>query len=196
MFIRPITIMANLFYIIGASGSGKDSLIRYARNHIAADALVVFTHRYITRPAEAGGENHIALDEKEFFARKDMGCFAMSWYTNATYYGIGIEINQWLAKGLSVVVNGPHAYLQQAAQQYHELRPVLISVELDNLRQRLEQRGRENKDEIERRLQQAQKLELDLPRSGLIKIENNGLLKEAGKQLIQIITSHQNHKCA
>ncbi len=49
---------ARLIYVMGASGSGKDSLMRYAREKLAKHSNIVFAHRYITRPADAGGENH------------------------------------------------------------------------------------------------------------------------------------------
>ena len=188
--------MADLFYVIGASGSGKDSLIQYARTHIPENHQTVFAHRYITRPAEAGGENHIALDEKEFFTRQNMGCFAMAWYSHETHYGIGIEINQWLGKGLNVVMNGSRGYLKYAAQQYREIKPILISVRPEVLRQRLELRGRETSEQIDRRLVQACKLETQVSHPQLIKVENNGLLESAGKSLISAIHSNHASQCA
>ncbi|MDH5572251.1 MAG: phosphonate metabolism protein/1,5-bisphosphokinase (PRPP-forming) PhnN [Gammaproteobacteria bacterium] len=188
--------MAKLFYVIGASGAGKDSLIQYARSNIAHEAQVVFTHRYITRPADAGGENHVALEEKEFIARENMNCFAMSWHSHETYYGIGIEINQWLAKGLNVVVNGSRAYLPQALNKYPELCPVLIHVDTEVLRLRLIQRGRENKQQIEHRLMQAQILQKTVVHPGLISIENNGALSDAGSRLLKIVQNIKNKQCA
>ena len=182
-----VMIMANLYYVIGASGAGKDSLLDYARSQINQNPKVIFAHRYITRPANAGGENHIALDEEEFLSRHAMGCFAMDWYSHDTYYGIGIEVDQWLAKDISVVVNGSRGYLNQAAKRYPELCPVLINVESDVLRKRLLSRGRENKEQIEHRLNQTQKLEQSVSHSKLMSIENNGSLSEAGEKLITII---------
>lgn len=188
--------MADLFYLIGASGSGKDSLLRYARTYMPDNAAIVFSHRYITRQANAGGENHVALNENEFLFRQQKQCFAMSWYSHNTHYGIGIEINQWLAKGLNVVVNGSRAYLEEARINYPGLQPILISVYPEILRQRLEQRGRESKDEIERRLRQAHRLEQQLSHTKLIKIYNNGSLKEAGEQFISILTNGISSRCA
>ena len=55
--------MGTLFYVVGASGAGKDSLLAYARAALGGGTPVFFAHRYITRPAEAGGENHVALSK-------------------------------------------------------------------------------------------------------------------------------------
>lgn len=50
------------------SGSGKDSLLAALRQREHPQLLVA--HRYITRPHNAGCENHIALSEHEFYPRR------------------------------------------------------------------------------------------------------------------------------
>ena len=188
--------MANLFYVIGASGAGKDSLIDYLRGKLPGDAAVVIAHRYITRPADAGGENHVALSKQEFLLRRQQACFAMHWFSHDTHYGIGTEINQWLARGLDVVINGSRAYLNEAAQGYPNLVPVLISVNPEVLRERLRGRGREDEEQISRRLHQAIQLEQEVRHPGLLKLENNARLQDAGDNLLNIILHRDREKCA
>lgn len=187
--------MADLFYIIGASGVGKDSLLRFARKRMPRDAPVTFAHRYITRPADAGGENHVALSESEFLCRARMGCFAMHWLSHDTWYGIGIEINEWLAKGLNVVINGSRVYLNQAAKKYTELNPVLICAHKDKLRERLLARGRENAAKIEDRLTATQSLDAQVDHPRLIRINNNAELADAGTKLVQLIMGDTVRAC-
>ncbi|MBE0438472.1 MAG: phosphonate metabolism protein/1,5-bisphosphokinase (PRPP-forming) PhnN [Gammaproteobacteria bacterium] len=178
--------MADLFYVIGASGVGKDSLLDYVRQHLPLEAPVMFAHRYITRAADAGYENHIAVSEEEFQRQLDQGCLAMHWDSHGYRYGIGIEINQWLAKGINVVMNGSRGYLAKATWDYPELIPVLIRVEESTLRQRLEQRGRESAAEIEKRLERASDFDkLEHPR--MIVINNEGDLNQAGQQLTNLV---------
>jgi ribose 1,5-bisphosphokinase len=179
--------MAELYYVIGPSGAGKDSLLDYARQHIGSNSAVVFAHRYITRPADAGGENHVSLSQDEFICRQQMGCFAMQWYRHNTWYGIGIEINQWLAMGLKVVVNGSRAYLDTALQKYPGLITVVVSVSPDTVRERLLARGRENLEEIEKRVMQAKVLERKIHHPRMVKISNEGVLADAGNSLIELI---------
>lgn len=133
---------ARLIYVVGASGSGKDSLMSYARSRLANESQVVFAHRYITRSADAGGENHVALTQEEFDSRRRAGLMAMHWESHGHAYGLGIEVNQWLAKGITVVVNGSREYLETAAQRYPELVPVWVEVSPEVLRARLQARGR------------------------------------------------------
>lgn len=188
--------MAKLFYVIGASGVGKDSLLRYAREQIPEKAPVVFSHRYITRPADAGGENHVALSQSEFQRRHEQGCFAMNWQSHQNSYGIGIEIDQWLELGLNVVINGSRKYLPEADKRYPNLVPVLISTSPGLLRERLTARGRETQPEIEARLAQAESLDTQHSHPGLIKIMNDGVLSEAGDELLAVIQEKEPLVCA
>ncbi len=98
-----------LIWLMGGSGSGKDSLLAELRQREQTQLLVA--HRYITRDASAGSENHIALSEREFFTRAGQNLLALSWHANGLYYGVGIEIDLWLHAGFDVVVNGSRPYL-------------------------------------------------------------------------------------
>lgn len=178
-----------LFYVIGASGAGKDTLIRWVREHLSADARVVFAHRYITRSVEATGENHISLTEREFDRLLRIGCFAMHWRSHGLSYGIGVEVSQWLEMGLSVVVNGSRAYLDEAVEQYPELVPVLITASTEVIRERLIHRARETIEQIEHRLQRGRELDKPIEHPNLITIDNNGAVEEAGPKLLSLISS-------
>jgi ribose 1,5-bisphosphokinase len=179
--------MAELYYVIGPSGAGKDSILNYARQHMGSSTAVVFAHRYITRPADAGGENHLSLSREEFVCRAQMGCFAMQWHSHNTWYGIGIEINQWLEMGLKVVVNGSRAYFNNALLKYPGLIPIIISASPETLRQRLLARGRESIEEVEQRVMQAGALERKIVHPRMVRINNEGALADAGDCLIEKI---------
>ncbi len=176
---------AHLIYIIGASGSGKDSLIDLARGSLAVEQRVVFAHRYITRPFDTGGENHVALTSEEFALRMEERLFALQWESHGNYYGIGIEINQWLDNGLSVVVNGSRKYLPEVRRLYPEVVPVLIEVSIDTLRDRLLRRGRETEVEISERLRRNSLFEEQC--EDTIRICNNGSIADSGAALVSLI---------
>ena len=118
-------MMGKLIWLMGPSGSGKDSLLAELRLREQTQLLVA--HRYITRDASAGSENHIALSEREFFTRAGQNLLALSWHANGLYYGVGIEIDLWLHAGFDVVVNGSRAHLPQARARYQSaLLPVCL----------------------------------------------------------------------
>ncbi len=147
-----------LYYIIGASGAGKDSVMNGARAEVDGRMPVIFAHRYITRPADAGGENHVALSRPEFLMRRDRGLFAMSWESHGNLYGIGMEIDAWLSMGFAVVVNGSRAYLGTAGKRYPDMVVIHVTVSPDILRKRLMERGRETPEEVERRLRRSDRI--------------------------------------
>jgi ribose 1,5-bisphosphokinase len=182
-------MVARLFYVIGASGAGKDSLLGYAREQMPISVPVAFAHRYITRPVTARDENHIALTPDEFGQRLQHGCFALHWESHGLRYGIGVEIRHWLQQGLHVVINGSRAYLEQAAGRFPDLVPVLIQVDDSVLRKRLVRRGRESPDQIAQRLRHNAEFERDIAHADLVRIDNNDELPMAGHRFLRLLTN-------
>ncbi|HCP54207.1 MAG TPA: phosphonate metabolism protein/1,5-bisphosphokinase (PRPP-forming) PhnN, partial [Pseudomonas sp.] len=72
---------ARLIYLIGPSGSGKDSLLNAARAQLNARGCKI-ARRGITRSAEAVGEDAVAVTLAEFERMEAGGEFAMSWRAN------------------------------------------------------------------------------------------------------------------
>ena len=178
---------SQLFYVVGASGCGKDSLMTYARQHLKGHEMVFFAHRYITRPPVDGGENHVALKREEFLKRLEKGFFTMHWESYGYHYGIGIEIDHWLSKGCRVVVNGSRSYLPKAKDQYPKLKVIWIDASHAELQRRLESRGRETAEQIMARLDRNRILKKGLIGSipDTIIINNNGVLDIAGEMLVK-----------
>ena len=76
-----------LIYLIGPSGSGKDSLLDAARLRLAERGCRI-VRRVITRSAEAAGEAAQGVSPEEFAAMQVEGAFALSWHANGLAYGI------------------------------------------------------------------------------------------------------------
>ncbi|MBC3788499.1 phosphonate metabolism protein/1,5-bisphosphokinase (PRPP-forming) PhnN [Spirosoma utsteinense] len=178
---------ATLFYLIGPSGAGKDALLVYAREHLRGSENVLFSHRYITRPSEVGGENHIALTQLEFDQRQQLGLFALSWQSHQYSYGIGLEIDAWMQAGAHVVINGSREYLSQASQRYPHMRVILLEVNSDVIRQRLVERGRETAEEIDARIAHNQQL-APVEHPHLHVLNNDFSLAETGAKLMALLT--------
>lgn len=171
-----------LYYFMGASGSGKDSLLQAVRQQFDGELLVA--PRYITRASDAGGENHIALSVSEFRLRQRLGLFAMHWQANGLHYGIGQEVHHWLASGVAVLVNGSRGYYPQAKALFgQQLQGIWVQVNPDTLARRLVLRGRESAAEIADRM--ARHATLQPPPGQVVCIDNNGSLANSLDQLIQ-----------
>jgi ribose 1,5-bisphosphokinase len=177
--------MSRLFYVIGASGVGKDTLMNYARTKINGQKPVVFAHRYITRAAGDGSENHVSLSHDEFKARIAGEAFALYWESHGNYYGIGAEIDNWMQKGFNVVVNGSRQYLDSARRLYPDMVVILIEASSEIIHQRLHSRGRENEEEIIKRIKRT--LEITTGLGDCIRIQNNGAIEDAGDELVNLI---------
>lgn len=175
-----------LFYVVGASGVGKDSLIAFAKEKLSGEH-VKFATRYITRPADAGGEEHVAVSQEQFQKLRSQSQFVLQWQSHGNWYGIHKEIDEWLSQGINVVVNGSRGYLLEALHKYPTLKTLLIMVNDQVLRERLTKRGRESGEEIERRIERNKKFQaFEAP--GMIKLNNDQPLHLSGAQFISHIT--------
>lgn len=171
-----------LVYVIGPSGAGKDSVLGKLREEWPAHIPVHWSTRTITRPADAGGEQHEAVDASSFQQLRQSDAFAMHWHANGLSYGIRREEVEPLHTGRWVFVNGSRGHLPHLLEQWPEATVVHISASADVLAKRLASRGRETQEAIAQRLSRAVPLELP-PRA--IRIMNDRDLSEAADALRQ-----------
>jgi ribose 1,5-bisphosphokinase len=111
----------------------------------------------------------------------------MTWDSHGYRYGVGIEIDAWLARDLTVVVNGSRDYVPAVRARYPQIAVVWISADPAALAARLQQRGRESDDEIAARLNRNGRLGVQPP-AGVLRIENDGTLEEAGAKLVALLS--------
>jgi len=131
-----------LVVVVGASGVGKDSILRAWRERLAGGD-VHFARRTITRPPDAH-EGHEPAEPRDFEARRAHGAFATWWRAHGLDYGLACDELQPLARGGWVVVNGSRAHLPALREQAPRLRVVEIAVPPELRARRLAARGRED----------------------------------------------------
>ncbi len=159
-------MQGRLIYLMGPSGSGKDSLLQTARAPLEAHGCR-FARRVITRSAESVGEDALGVTPAEFERLEGEGAFALSWRANGLAYGIPREIDDWLSAGQDVLINGSRGHLEAARQRYPQLLAILLQVDEAVLRQRLLARGRETPEQIEQRLARSRELQAGVASSPL-----------------------------
>lgn len=185
---HPLPVSAGtMVVVVGPSGAGKDSVMSYAARHFADETRVRFVRRVITRPADAGGEAHEAIDTDGFRQRVAAGGFAVSWDAHGLSYGIPRETLDDLADGATLIANGSRSALPAFAEAYPRLKVVLITARPDILAARLAARGRESAEAIAKRLDRAVP-EIVVGADTVI-IDNSGALEEAGEAFVSLLAS-------
>ena len=185
--------VGRLFYLMGPSGSGKDTLLKAALLHIQADPglrphLPVQATRFITRAADAGGEAHKSVTEAEFEQLLQQGQFCMNWQAHGNHYGIPSEILASLSRGRNVLVNGSRAYLHSAREVVPDLVALLVEVPEEVLQQRLQVRARETGPEVSARMNR--KVDLSADVEGIFLIDNAVELEESVQTFCELIIRH------
>lgn len=181
-----------LIFLMGPSGAGKDSVLQRLQQCLEGRRCHI-ARRVITRSAEAVGEEAVSVSPREFAERERAGDFAMLWRANGLAYGIPKEIEEWMADGYQVIVNGSRGYLDEARRKYPDLLAVLLQVEPAILRKRLLARAREDGDQIEARLARSAELSGSAFMQGdrrIMRLDNSGSLDETVGRLLQLIDSH------
>ena len=170
--------------VVGPSGAGKDSVMRVAREALAADPRVHFIRRVITRPHDAVGEDHQPADEATFEAMREAGGFALHWQAHGNSYGIPVEADAMVAMGHAVIANLSRTVLADLPGRYRRPLVVEITAAPQILARRIAARGRESEAEIAIRLGRKVVIE---PFPGTIVIDNGGRLEDAGRAFADLI---------
>lgn len=174
--------MAGIFVaIVGPSGAGKDSVMSYARARISPD--IVFVRRVITRPADAGSEDHDSLPLDAFQSAEASGAFAVSWGAHGLHYGLPVALETDLDAGKVVVANLSRAAIPRLRARYGDVVVVEITARPDVIAARLAGRGRESGEAIAQRMSRKPAA---LP-PDTITIDNSGSLETAGEQLLHLL---------
>lgn len=174
-----------LFLVVGPSGVGKDTLLDGARQALAGSRWFRFARRCITRPADAGGEDHIATDDAAFDAAVAAGRFLHHWAAHDLRYGVPADVLADLAAGVNVVVNTSRAELQGFARRHPRTVVLHVTASPEAVARRLAARGRESGPEVAARL--AREAALDAGALRVIDIRNDGTPAEGVAVMVAAI---------
>ena len=174
--------MKKIVLIVGASGVGKDTLLRGVKAKVGAN----FLKRYITREPD-NNESNYYLDVDAFIALKEKSYFISSWEAHGNHYGIAKE---HIHEGLNIISISRSA-IKDFEKTFDEVITINITVSKELLRQRLQNRGRESKEEIEKRIQRSYpKIECQ----NLIEFDNSLSLEESIEKFVKLLESINNEK--
>lgn len=163
--------------VAGASGAGKDTILRCVAGAFANEPRVQVARRVITRPADAGGEAHEAVSAQRFAEMEARGGFALCWAAHGLCYGIPVSVDAAVDGGAIVLANVSRGRLREAMQRYSRMVAVHVTAHPQVLAARLAARGREDDAAVRERLKRA--AGLDIPRERVLEIDNSGTIDTA-----------------
>jgi phosphonate metabolism protein PhnN/1,5-bisphosphokinase (PRPP-forming) len=172
-----------LYFLVGPSGAGKDTLLQWLQQRMPSDGGTVFARRTITRPAHAS-ESHEPTDAQGFWQLAAAGHFSMIWQANDLCYGIPRGIEAELKAGRDVVVNGSREFVPQLRQLFPQARVIWVEADTNEIRKRIEGRRRESGAALLKRLDRVAQFE---PTEEVIRLDNSGPVEEAGQRLLEIL---------
>ncbi|MBE0515208.1 MAG: hypothetical protein IBX42_09695, partial [Sulfurimonas sp.] len=127
--------MIKIILIVGASGVGKDTLLKAIQNDIKA----TFVTRYITRiPDENESNYYISKDDFLYLKRSDF--FVSSWKAHGNIYGIS---KHSIKDGLNIISISREA-IKDFENTFEDVATIEIGIPKEMLYLRLKDRGREN----------------------------------------------------
>ena len=173
-----------LILVVGPSGVGKDTLLAGAQTTLIEKGFV-FPRRIITRPEDAGGEDHVAVTPADFEWRKGQMTFVLSWSAHGNSYGIPVTITDDLAVGRHVVVNVSRTVIDEAIARFEHVGVVAISAPRDVRAARLNARGREDTGSIAGRIDRVASFDVGGP--GAIEVINDGTVDDGIARIVAAI---------
>lgn len=136
------------FAVVGASGVGKDSILEAAKPRLEASGAFYFPTRFITRPTDAGGEEHQSISSAEFVQAVRDDRFSLWWLAHDLHYGLPDDVFEKLRFKTNVVANISRRMVKETVNKFNRVEVIEIAASPETIRKRLMQRGRESEAEI------------------------------------------------
>jgi len=169
--------MKKIILIVGPSGVGKDSLIQAAASKLELNVI----RRYITRIANENEDNYF-IDKEDFDKLKSANFFISSWQAHGNSYGI-CETD--ILEGMNLISVSRGA-IKDFENAYENVVTLYIDLGKEVLYKRLIKRGREDEEEIAKRMQRSyEKIEA----KRLIKFYNDKAFEKSAEDFVRLLQS-------
>jgi len=179
--------MARVFVITGPSGVGKGTLIRGLRQRVPELELSVSATTRAPRPGEEDGVAYHFLSAEEFDRRvREQDFVEHATYAGCRYGTLRSELEARLRDGIPLVLEIEIQGARQVREAMSEAIAVFVAPpSRDALRARLVGRGTDDAEQIESRLQTAERELEAQPEFGHVVV--NDRLEDATGELVAIV---------
>lgn len=171
--------------IAGASGSGKDSLLKgIDKSRLGNDRIVVI-RRFITRPPDKH-ENNYSVDDSAFEVLQANHFFISSWQAHGYKYGIAAPHLDGVKENSLAIVSVSRTAVADFESRYEDVYTILVEVDQEILKKRLLNRKREQGKAIDRRLQRRN---IQVKARELIRFDNSVPLEQTIPAFRQLLSN-------
>lgn len=168
-----------IILIVGSSGVGKDTLLKESKKLLSKDYN--FVRRHITRKP-CKNEDNFFLENGEFETLIKSNFFISSWQAHGNTYGIA---KKSIDNSINII-SISRSKIKEFEDNFQDVTTINIFVNKEKLRERLENRSRENKEEIEKRLNRSYgKIEA----RNLIEFDNSENIEKSSRKFIELLKS-------
>ena len=174
-----------LVLVVGPSGGGKDTLIRYARDALGPDTGFEFPRRIVTRAASAD-EDNLSVDRERFDRLLSEGAIAISWTAHGLSYGLPSEIDSALRRGRTAVCNVSRTVIGALRDRYADVFVVEVTASPAVLARRLESRRRPDDGDPVRRLARSSEIGTS---PADVTVLNESSVDDAGRLFLAALTT-------
>jgi len=175
--------MKKIVLIVGASGVGKDTLIKYAKHELKDDANFNFVTRYITRQPD-DNELNFYLEKKAFDTLVQQKYFTSHWTAHENYYGIPkVQIQEKIN-----IISISRSAIKDFESQFKNVLVINISIPKEELYARLKSRDRENEEEIQIRLERSYPL---IEGKQVVHFDNSDELLKSQAMFLELLRSQK-----
>lgn len=169
--------MIKIVLIVGASGVGKDTLIKAIKNDVKAN----FVTRYITRVPDVNESNYyIGKDDFDYLIKS--GFFVSSWEAHGNIYGIS---QHSIKDGLNIISISREA-IKDFEKTFEDVTTIEIGIPKELLYIRLKNRGREDEEAIAKRIKRS---EQKIDAKNLIYFDNSKPIEQSKEEFISLLYS-------
>jgi ribose 1,5-bisphosphokinase len=174
--------MKKIILIVGASGVGKDTLIKNIKDKVEAN----FLKRYITREPD-NNESNYYIDDEAFDSLQSDNFFVSTWNAHNNRYGISMS---HIKDGLNIISISRGA-IKDFEGKFEYVTTINITIPKEQLFQRLKNRARESDEEIQKRIDRSYTL---IDAKNLIEFDNSKSIEESTQDFINLIQQIANEK--
>ncbi len=178
-----------LFVVSGPSGAGKGTLVGRVMDRREGIWLSVSATTRAPREGEIDGESYFFMSTGEFEEKIASGGFLEWAKVHDSYYGtLRAPVVERISEGVDVLLEIDPQGAFQVRDNYPDAYLIFVkSPSFDDLRKRLEGRGTETAEQIERRLETA-KLELEQEQRYNYSLVNDNI-ERATAELLSVMDS-------